>query len=139
MLEFFKKKPAGAPAAAAEEPVKLDENTAIHVMPERFRNQLVKKDSAKNMGLAIIIGGIVVLLVVAGVLYYFLFSKPKVAAVPEQPVILNTQPTATAPSQTEIIEPNATSSEPATLPTENPTATSTATSTTEATTTPESP
>jgi len=138
MFEFLKKKSAGAkaaePAKVAAEPVKIDDNMAIHVMPERFRNQPVKQDSAKNIGLAIIVGGLVVLFIVSGVLYYFLFSQPKAVTAPEQPsAALDTQPSATVKSQPEASEQNATSSEATTLPIENELATSTA-----ATSTPES-
>ena len=90
MLDFFKKNKPEPPEAVKEkipetalkEPVKAD-NVAIHVMPDRFRNQPVKQDSAKTMGLAIIIGGATVLLIISGSLYYFLFRKPSVTITQE--------------------------------------------------------
>ncbi len=122
-------------AAPAEAKVKIDKNVAIHVMPERFRNQPVKKDSAKTMGLAIIIGGVIFLFVISGVMYYFLFSKPKAVVAPErQTTVQNSVPNVPAENQTITTERNATSSVLSTLPTENETATSTvATSTPEQT------
>lgn len=93
MFDFFKKNKSdriesanaesSALASALEDQVE-DESIAIHVMPERFRNQTVKQHGAKNAGLAIIIGGIAVLLIVSAALYYFLFVKLNTAVVKEQ-------------------------------------------------------
>lgn len=93
MFNFFKKNKLEQPEAikeevfgpALKEPAKAG-NIAIHVMPERFRNQPVKKDSAKTTGLIIIIGGALVLLVASAGLYYFLFRKPSVIITNEPPL-----------------------------------------------------
>ncbi|MFA6306609.1 MAG: hypothetical protein WCV70_02080 [Patescibacteria group bacterium] len=101
MFNFFRKNKSGQTEAikeeiqgpALKEPVKAD-NIAIHVMPERFRNQPVKKDSAKTTGLVIIIGGAVVLLIASAGLYYFLFRKPSVVITQEPSLTAeNNQPT----------------------------------------------
>ena len=139
MFDFFKKNKPEQPEAVKEkisdtelvEPVKAD-NIAIHVMPERFRNQTVKQAGAKTTGLLIIVGGAIILLVASAALYYFLFRKPSAIATQKPPVAAeNNQPpadqTAKAP---EVL--TATSTETATLPLSDETATNTI-----ATTTPE--
>ncbi|MFH1255263.1 MAG: hypothetical protein V1667_02235 [bacterium] len=85
MFDFFKKNKLEKTEQIEKEIVENEkESMAIHVMPERFRNQTVKQHGAKTAGLAIIIGGIVVLLIVSAVLYYFLFVKTNTAVVKEQ-------------------------------------------------------
>lgn len=81
---MFKKKPAeptvfeDQPAeAVTEKQIQIDD-IAIHAMPDRFRHQPVKADNAKNVGLLIIGGGIVVLIAVSFGLYFYLFKKPTV-------------------------------------------------------------
>ncbi len=70
-----------------------DDKIAIHVMPDTFRNQPVKQDSAKTTGLIIIIGGAVILLVASAAIYYFLFRKPTVVITQEPSLITeNNQP-----------------------------------------------
>lgn len=95
--------PAVASQPAVNEPVK--DNLVIHVMPEKFRHQPVKQNSAKTTGLLIIIGGAVFLLVAAVAMYYFLFKQPEVT-VNEEPSALTEDNQAEAPGQT-AAEPNA--------------------------------
>lgn len=129
---FFKKKQKEPPAAEKKEVrerLEVDDKIAIHVMPEHFRKQTVKVDSAKKTGLVIIVGGAAVLLAVSGALYYFLFSLPKKAVAPaEQTETTGNQPA--APAAEPVAAPAIT--ETATLPSGNEAATSTA-----ATSTPE--
>jgi len=140
MFEFFKKKTeqpgvvnkkaAAAPATSslqgkqgpvAEETVKAD-NIAIHVMPGRFRNQPVKQNSAKTMGLAIIIGGAVFLIVASGALYYFLFKRSNVVITEEPSLIVQSQTSQTeAETSQAVLTPDnlvATGTEMMILPTE---------------------
>lgn len=128
-------------AAPPKESVKAD-NIVIHVMPENFRNQPVKKTNAKTTGLLIIIGGAAVLLMTSAALYYFLFrksnlivaQKPPLASENNQPGDIVVQPKA-EDSQPPKPSDNLTASgtEMTTLPLGEGTAT-----TTLATTTPES-
>lgn len=123
MFDFFKKnKPERIESANAESSISVlenqveDKSMAIHAMPERFRNQTVKRHGAKTAGIAIMIGGIAILLIVSAVLYYFLFVKSKTAVVKEQNVVekvVEQQPSAAV----EIPEyPTATGTEKMTLP-----------------------
>ncbi|MBU0722027.1 hypothetical protein KKA93_01035 [Patescibacteria group bacterium] len=93
--EVIKKKVFVAPAISSlqdgqgtvlKELAKAD-NIVIHVMPEHFRNQMVKQDGAKTTGFMIIIGGVAVLLIASAALYYFLFRKPSVIITKEQPLV----------------------------------------------------
>lgn len=139
MFDFFKKnKPEQAETveekalAAPKEPIKAD-NVVIHVMPGRFRNQPVKENSAKTMGLFIIIGGAVVLLIISVALYYFLFRKPSITINQEPSLITQNNQTAAEVNQTaENPDLIATGTQGVTLPSGNEAAT-----TTVATTTPE--
>lgn len=106
MFDFFKKNKSPQAEAVEEkasepvikETIKAD-NIAIHVMPGRFRNQPVKQNSAKTMGLLIIIGGAVVLLITALALYYFLFRKPSIT-ITEEPSLITENNQAIEASQT---------------------------------------
>lgn len=86
MFDFFKIKKRKAESAKSEpEPQKQveDYKMDIHVMPERFRNQPAKHDSAQKAGLIIMISGVVFLIATSAILYYFLFRKPKPAQIKE--------------------------------------------------------
>lgn len=141
LLNFFKKKPVEpplpeikAPEPVVEKRIQID-NIAIHTMPERFRHQPVKADSAKNTGLLIIGGGVVFLILISAGLYYFLFKQPAVV-VTEEPIVTAT-PTSEPTVQPEIIENTpalGTSTEPTPEPTISPTELATSTA---ATSTPE--
>ena len=143
-LNFFKKKPA--------EPLKLDDKAsepvvkkqiqlddiAIHVMPERFRRQPKKANSAKTTGLLIIGGGIIFLILASVGLYFFLFKQPTVTVKEEPSAIMAVPPDELNKAQPESEENtpalgtlNATTTEPVVLPTDDSLATSTATSTPE--------
>jgi len=113
MFDFFKKKNSGQPGIAKEntsaalagsnrkngrelpeeKPIEVDK-IAIHVMPSRFRNQPIKKDSAKTIGLLIIVGGVIFLFIVSAGLYYFLFKKPSVTITEEPSLIVENNQTA---------------------------------------------
>lgn len=53
----------------------IEENVAIHTMPERFRLAHGKRDKAKQAGLLIIVGGALFLIIASFLLYYFLIRK----------------------------------------------------------------
>jgi len=136
MFEFFKKQQnqpvvltAEEKEAAAQDQVKIDDKIAIHVMPEYFRHRTVKVHGAKKTGIFIMVGGVMILLIVSAVLYYFLFIQPKKAVAPvRQTETTNAQPAQPAEQPVNV----STSTESATLPTESIVATSTiATSTPE--------
>jgi len=140
MFDFFKKnKPEPLETATEEiskpvleEQVKTD-NIVIHVMPARFRNQPVKQDSAKTIGLFIIVGGAVVLLIASAALYYFLLRKPSVVITEETPAVTENNQSDQANQTSETPEALiATGTEMTTLPLGDEIATTTA-----ATTTPE--
>lgn len=151
MFDFFKKnklsevaknitvgaiaQKAGQAEPALKEPVKAD-NVAIHVMPENFRNQTVKHESAKTTGLFIIVGGALILILVSGTLYYFLFRKSSVVITEEPSLITNNQP-ATEPEPIIPVEESPVVTEPV-IPT-LPSGESEVATTTTATTTPEIP
>ena len=145
MFDFFKKNKPELLAAENKIPepdakplAKID-HIAIHVMPERFRHQIVKHSSAKTTGLAIMIGGIGFLIIISASLYYFFFRKPSVIITPEPLIAPSNQPDQTEQPAAEINTPEenlsaltATGTEMSTLPTDNQAATSTvATSTAE--------
>ncbi len=142
MFDFFKKNKLEKSEQINEETEEKirqpeDENEkeimAIHVMPERFRNQTVKQHGAKNAGLAIIIGGIAVLIIVSAILYYFLFVKTNTAVVKEQNSLVEKGIEKQLADTVEIPEnPVATGTNQMTLPSEDGTAPAD-----EATTTPE--
>ena len=142
---LFKKKstelsvPAGGVAEpVVEEQIQIDD-IAIHTMPERFRHQPVKVDSAKSAGLLIIGGGAVFLILISAGLYYYLFKKPTIT-VKQEPTVAEVAPANEAANQTQPeVNQNesapetltATTTEPEILPPDNGLATSTATSTPE--------
>lgn len=147
ILGFLKKEQPQQPATAeaktaepvAEKQVQVD-NIAIHVMPERFRHQQGKVNSAKTTGLAIIAGGVVFLIVVSALMYFYLFRKPSLTITPEQPLAAeNIQPDNGNEAGQQIGQDvaniissdQATTTETATLPADNGLATTTATSTQE--------
>lgn len=127
----------GEPEPALTESIKAD-NIAIHVMPERFRNQTIKQASAKTTGLLIIIGGAIVLLAAGAALYYFLFSKPSLIVTQKPPLVAeNNQPIKASQPETEsgqtAINQNvltATGTETAILPPSGETAATTTAATT---------
>ena len=145
MFDFFKKNKPELLAAENKIPepdakplAKID-HIAIHVMPERFRHQIVKHSSAKTTGLAIMIGGIGFLIIISASLYYFFLRKPSFIITPEPLIAPSNQPDQTEQPAAEINTPEenlsaltATGTEMSTLPTDNQAATSTvATSTAE--------
>lgn len=90
----------------------IEENVAIHTMPERFRLAHGKRDKAKQVGMLIIIGGVLFLIVASFLLYYFLIRK----APPKSP------PAATStPAEEESVksEPPKTEEKPAKAPKES--------------------
>lgn len=138
LLNFFKKKPAEPltvedkpTEAVAEKQIQLG-NIAIHTMPERFRHEPQKADSARNAGLLIIGGGIVVLISISVGLYFYLFKTPKVIVKEETPVATVTQTPAEETEDAPVPETLATSTpEPVISPADNGLATTTATTTPE--------
>ncbi len=142
MLEFFKKKPVeseippepATPEPTMEKQVKVD-NIAIHAMPERFRNQPIKMDNAKLTGLAIIGGGVVFLIGASVLMYVYFFRAPAVTVKTEPTAVEQSQPAEQPTIDQNAVNtasPNvATSTEPATLPTDNSLATTTASTTPE--------
>lgn len=135
-LSGFENRP---PEPVVDKKIQFDD-IAVHVMPERFRHQLAKKDGAKTIGLLIIGGGLVFLIAISVLGYIYLFKQPTVTVKEEQ-----TEITAASeeivPAEPEInqgAENLATSTEISTvtatepvLPTDLSLATSTATSTPE--------
>ena len=72
--------------------MEVDKNVAIYAMPERFRVVHKQKSRAKAMGMLIIIGGVIFLIAISVLLYFYLI-KEKPAA---------TKPAITADSEDEI-------------------------------------
>lgn len=139
ILGFFKKQPLPEPITETDaEPVKEEQvqvdNIAIHVMPERFRRHLGKAQSAKTTGLIIIAGGMVFLIVISILLYFYLFKKPQAAIITEMPAgETAAQPEVSQPGSGAGIAPveQATTTETSTLPLDSASATFTATTTQE--------
>lgn len=142
-LSFFKKKPAESSgleektSAPAEKQIQLDQ-IAVHTMPERFRHQPKKVDSAKTTGLLIIGGGVVVLVIASIGLYYYLFRQPTVAVKEEPSAVTITSPDESSQDQSAseadtaaLGTLTATTTEPVVLPTDDGLATSSSTSTPE--------
>ncbi|OGF23126.1 hypothetical protein A3D45_02305 [Candidatus Falkowbacteria bacterium RIFCSPHIGHO2_02_FULL_42_9] len=139
-LNFFKKKLAESPDSlnkpaepVVEKQVQIDD-IAIHTMPERFRHQPKKADSAKITGLLIIGGGVVILILVSTGLYFYLFKTPTVT-VKEEPSTATVTPASENQVQSEIDQNTAslgtltaTTTEPTVLPTDDDLAAGTASS-----------
>ena len=91
---------------------RIEENVNIYVMPERFRTVHVEKDKAKTMGLAIMIGGVIFLISVSALAYFYFFKKdePKkagpVATSTAQEVNKTTPPPAPTPTPTSTPTPS---------------------------------
>jgi len=140
IFDFFRKKPTAevAPEPATSGPVMEKQitidNVSIHAMPERFRNQADKMNTAKTTGLVIIAGGVAFLIIVSAALYYFLFRPPSATETAEvtEPALIEQPEQAEAEVVPESIAPATTTPGLATLPTDESLATSTATTTPEA-------
>ena len=142
ILGFLKKKPAEEPKAeklasepVVEKQVQIDD-IAIHTMPERFRHQPAKTSSAKTTGILIIGGGVVFLIAVSALLYFFVFKSPAVTVIEENPEITasSSAPTSEVPPEVNQNPTNPATTTPpesVVLPGESGSATSTATSTPE--------
>ena len=62
---------------AESEKVTLDQGVTIYTMPERFRFDHFKVKTAKNTGLFIVIGGVIFLIIIATLFYFFIYQwKP---------------------------------------------------------------
>lgn len=125
LLNFFKKKPVEPVKTeeiiqepAAEKKIQIDD-IVVHAMPERFRHQPTKANSAKTAGLLIIGGGAVFLILVSAGLYFYLIKQPAATVKSEPPAAAVTRPPDAGQAQPEI-EPNltalATSTATTTLP-----------------------
>lgn len=140
-LNFFKKT---SPALESEDKVARPpaevkvqmKNVAFHSMPERFRNnQPIKTEKAKKAGGFIMTVGLALLVVMAGLFYFFVLRKPEVVVKKEEaPVAENENQVEAGPVITEpeqIATTTATSTLTLIPPGEEEIATSTATSTPE--------
>ena len=116
-----------------EKQITID-NVSIHAMPERFRNQADKMNSAKTTGLVIIAGGVAFLIMVSAAFYYFLFRQPSATETAEltQPTLTDQIEQTQAGAAPENVVPATITPELATLPIDESLATSTATTTSEA-------
>jgi len=140
IFDFFRKKSTAEarPELAVSGPVTEKQitidNVSIHAMPERFRNQADKMNSAKIVGLTIIAGGVAFLIIISAALYYFLFRPPSATETAEvtEPTLTEQLEQVEAGTAPESVAPATTTPELATLPTDESLATTTATTTPEA-------
>lgn len=68
---------------------KIAKEIAVHTMPAKFFDEHAKVSETKKIGILIIGGGAILMLIVAFVLYYFVFRSPEV--VEQQPIEQNNQ------------------------------------------------
>lgn len=88
-----------AEAGSTKEDIISEQDISIHTMPSRYRFAHAKVDQAKTTGIFIMVGGMIFMLAMAFVLYYFLFRQA-----PLQPKTTAITPTVEQP-QTEVISP----------------------------------
>ncbi|OGF24162.1 hypothetical protein A3H09_03850 [Candidatus Falkowbacteria bacterium RIFCSPLOWO2_12_FULL_45_13] len=146
-LNFFKKKSTelsgfenSASEPVVEKKIQID-NVAVHTMPERFRHLPAKAEGAKTAGFLIMGGGLVFLIAVSVLAYFYLFKQPAGTVKEEQPAVTAGLPELTVPAaaaDNQAPEVSATSTDISTatttesvLPPDISLATSTATSTPE--------
>ena len=68
---------------------KMGEEILIHTMPEKFRQDSLKINKAKQTGIFVMVGGFVFIIVITFLLYWFIFKAPgekEVAPSPESEV-----------------------------------------------------
>ena len=92
-LNFFKKKSTelsgfenSASEPVVEKKIQID-NVAVHTMPERFRHLPAKAEGAKTAGFLIMGGGLVFLIAVSVLAYFYLFKQPAGTVKEEQPAV----------------------------------------------------
>ncbi|MFA4833262.1 MAG: hypothetical protein WC619_00260 [Patescibacteria group bacterium] len=95
MFGLFKKQKEGAPKEENKIPDKggeeemekrMGEEVAIHTMPEKFRQDSLKTNKAKQTGIFVMVGGFIFIIVIGFLLYLFIFKSPgekQVAPAPE--------------------------------------------------------
>jgi len=136
IFNIFKKKNAKPIEPAIMEPLtnelqsepEISSDITIHVMPEHFRGEHIKVSQAKTTGLIIIAGGIVFMLIIAGLFYYFLTKGQTKQAEQVAPAAEQVKTETTTPEQSEEQPANISTTTTTTitnLPTETLVATST--------------
>ncbi|MDD5291296.1 MAG: hypothetical protein PHZ04_04270 [Patescibacteria group bacterium] len=66
---------------------RMGEEIVIHTMPEKFRQDSLKTDKAKQTGIFVMVGGFIFIVVIGFLLYLFIFKAPaekQVAPIPQQ-------------------------------------------------------
>lgn len=80
--------PKGVKILEPKEEKKSEDKVIIHTMPKRFYSANTGADKSKNVGIIIIVVGIIFMVAIAGFLYFFLLKpgEEPVAVVTEKPV-----------------------------------------------------
>lgn len=64
---------------------KMGEEIVIHTMPEKFRQDSLKTNKAKQTGILVMAGGFIFIIVIAFLLYWFIFKAPSEKQVAPSP------------------------------------------------------
>ncbi|MDD5031683.1 MAG: hypothetical protein PHR36_01405 [Patescibacteria group bacterium] len=56
---------------------RIGEEIVIHTMPEKFRQDNLKTDKARRVGIFVMVGGVLFIIIVAFLLYFFIFKAPE--------------------------------------------------------------